>query len=57
MYCVGVEYLSAALAGVHLAGDVACDTVSDGLALNGGDFCNNLLVVIEVSVEGVSVLF
>lgn len=57
MYCVGVEYLSAALAGVHLAGDVACDTVSDGLALNGSDFCNNLLVVIEVSVEGVSVLF
>ena len=57
MYCVGDEYLSAALAGVDLAGDVACDTVSDGLALDGGDFRNNLLVVVEVSVEGFSVLF
>ena len=57
MYCDGVDYLSAALAGVNLAGNVACDAVSDGLALDSGDFCNNLLVVVEVSVEGVSVLF
>lgn len=49
--------LSAALAGVNLTGNVACDTVSDGLALDGGDFRNNLLVVVEVSVEGFSVLF
>ena len=49
--------LSAALAGVNLTGNVACDTVSDGFALDGGDFRNNILVVVEVSVEGFSVLF
>jgi len=46
-----------ALGSVHLTGDVSCDTVSDGLTLNGGDFTDNLLVVFEVSIEAFWVLF
>lgn len=46
-----------ALCSVHFAGDVSCNAVSDGLALDGGDFTDNSLVVLEVSIEACRVLF
>lgn len=42
---------------VYLAGNVACNTVANSLALDGGDLGNNCFVVFEVAVEGFWMLF
>lgn len=53
----GGDNLVLALCSVHFAGDVSCNAVSDGLALDSGDFTDDFLVVFEVSVEACRVLF
>ena len=53
----GGDNLVLALCSVHFAGDVSCNAVSDGFALDGGYFTDNSLVVLEVSIEACRVLF